>query len=246
MEFVKLAATMRQATGKGPARRMRAEGRVPAVIYGKDMATISIAIDPKEIVQALSGPLRTNTVLTIGLVGDTEGMPEEIHAIVRSHQYHPVMRNLIHVDFVRIDEKKLITVEVPIVTIGRSVGELSGGTLTMIYRSLPVECLPSAIPTHLEIEVSHLEIGSMVTVGELDLPEDVTSIIPAGNPLISVIAPKVEEEPEEVTEGEEGAEGAEGEETAEGEEKKPEDGEKKKYEGGEKKKYEGGEKKGKD
>ncbi len=239
MEFVKLAATMRQATGKGPARRMRAEGKVPAVIYGKDMVTISIAIDPKEIVQALSGLLRTNTVLTIGLQGDTEGMPKEIHAIVRSHQYHPVKRNLVHVDFVRVDEKKPITVEVPVVTIGRSLGELSGGTLTMVYRSIPVRCLPAAIPSHLEIEVSHLEIGSTVTVGELDLPKDVTSMIPPGNPLITVIAPKVEEEPEAVVEGEEGVEGVEGEAAAEGEEKKPEDGEKKK-------KPEGGEKKGKE
>ncbi len=239
MEFVKLAATMRQATGKGPARRMRAEGKVPAVIYGKDMVTISIAIDPKGIVHALSGLLRTNTVLTIGIQGDTEGMPKEIHAIVRSHQYHPVKRNLVHVDFVRVDEKKPITVEVPVVTIGRSLGELSGGTLTMVYRSIPVRCLPAAIPSHLEIEVSHLEIGSTVTVGELDLPKDVTSMIPPGNPLITVIAPKVEEEPEAVVEGEEGVEGVEGEAAAEGEEKKPEDGEKKK-------KPEGGEKKGKE
>ena len=240
MEFVKLAATMRQATGKGPARRMRAQGKVPAVIYGKDMVTVSIAIDPKEIVQALSGPLRTNTVLTLGLQGDTNGMPNEIHAIVRSHQYHPVSRNLLHVDFVRVDEKKPITVEVPVETIGRSAGELSGGTLTMIYRSIPLKCLPSAIPTHLEIEVSHLEIGSMVTIGELDLPDDVICTIPLSSPLITVIAPKVEEEPEVEGEGEgeEGAEGAEGEAAAEGEEKKPEDGEKKKPEGGGKKEKE--------
>jgi len=241
MEFVKLSATMRQATGKGPARRMRADGKVPAVVYGKDMATMSIAIDPKEIVQALSGPLRTNTILTLGLQGDTKGIPNEVHAIVRSHQYHPVSRSLLHVDFVRIDETKLIEVEVPVETIGRAAGELSGGTLTMIYRSIPLKCLPAAIPTHLEIEVSHLEIGSMVTVGELDLPDDVTCTIPLSNPLISVIAPKVEEEPEEEGEGEgegegeEGAEGAEGEKTAEGEEKKPEDGEKKKPERGGKK-----------
>ncbi len=235
MEFVKLAATMRQATGKGPARRMRVDGKVPAVIYGKDMVTMSIAIDPKEIVQALSGPLRTNTVLTLGLKGETGGMPNEIHAIVRSHQYHPVNRNLLHVDFVRVDENQQIVVEVPVETIGRSAGELSGGTLTMVYRSVPLKCLPAAIPTHLEIEVSHLEIGSIVTIGELDLPDDVECMIPLSNPLITVIAPKVEEEPEVEGEGEEGVEGAEGEEAAEGEEKKPEDGEKKKPEGGEKK-----------
>jgi large subunit ribosomal protein L25 len=150
------------------------------------------------------------------------------------------------VDFVRIDEKQPITVEVPVETIGRSAGELSGGTLTMVYRFVPLRCLPAAIPTHLEIEVSHLEIGSIVTIGELDLPEDVECMIPLSNPLITVIAPKVEEEPEEVEEGEEGVEGVEGEAAAEGEEKKPEDGEKKKPEDGEKKKPERGGKKGKE
>jgi len=221
MEFSKLQTQLRTGTGKGPARRIRRQGLVPAVVYGPGIETIKASIEPRALVQALSGPLRTNTVIELTLDKPAKDTPKEIHVLVRDHQYHPVSRQLLHVDFLAIDVNKTIVIDVPIETRGRSVGEQTGGTLTQIYRELPIECLPKDIPVSFEIEVSALDINDSLCVSDLTLPESVTCSLPPDTSIVTVVAPRAEEE--EPEEDEEGLEG-EGEEGAEGEEGEKKEG----------------------
>jgi large subunit ribosomal protein L25 len=218
MEFITLNVSKRKNTGKGAARRMRRTGVVPAVVYGKGFETFSVSVEPAAIVRALAGPMRLNTVLRLNVEGD--GKTQEITALVRDHQYHPVRRTLTHVDFLAIDVTKPIRVNVPLVRTGRSIGEAGGGLLTQVYRMLPIDCLPDRIPSELQVDVTALELGSHITVKELALPEGVTVALQAEQSLFTVTTPKAEKVEEvaaeaavegEVAAGEDGEKKAEGE-----------------------------------
>jgi len=216
MEFEKLTATTRQSTGKGAARRMRRDGRLPGVIYGPAFDTLPISVVPRELTKALSGPLKINTVLSIQIEDAGPKTPKEIFAIVRDHQYHPVLRELLHVDFLAIDIDKPIRIDIPLIARGRSLGEQAGGTLTQHYREIPVECNPADIPAFVEIDVSALELNGHIHARDLTLPEKVQISLAPEISLITVLAPRAETEKEEVAEGAEGAEAAAGEAPAEG------------------------------
>jgi large subunit ribosomal protein L25 len=212
MEFINLQMKLRTGTGKGSARRIRRDGLVPAVIYGPGLETIKTCVAPADLTRALANPLHVNTVLAISLDKTGKDVPKEIHAIVRDHQYHPVSRQLLHVDFLAVDVSKPIQIAIPLEARGRSLGEQAGGTLTQLYREVPVECLPKDIPALLEIDVSELEINDHLRVSDLTLPEGVTSTLTPETSVVTVVAPRAEEEkPEEEEEGVEGEEGAEGE-----------------------------------
>jgi len=221
MEFITLNVSKRKNTGKGAARRMRRTGNVPAVVYGQGVETFSVSVEPRAIVQALAGPMRLNTVLKLVVQG--EGKTQEIVALVRDHQYHPVRRTLQHVDFLAIDVNKPIRVNVPVNHVGRALGEQAGGNLTQVFRALPVDCLPDRIPAEIVIDVTALELGGHITVKDIVLPEGTTAALPGEQSVFTVTMPKAEKVEEVVVEGEaaEGeeaaAEGEEGEKKAEGE-----------------------------
>lgn len=197
MEFIKLDATVRKTTGKGAARRMRNTGHVPAVIYGRKTETTAIAVVPDLLVKALAGALRVNTPLNI-TVKDTETKKTtETLAIVKDHQYDPITRNLLHVDFLAIAEDAPVTVDVPIEKEGRSKGEQLGGVIRMVHRKVPVVCLPKDIPAKLVIDVT--ELGPAVTfhVSEMKLPEGVVVDYPPQEALLTISSVVVEDETDE-------------------------------------------------
>ncbi|MFO8071413.1 MAG: 50S ribosomal protein L25 [Polyangia bacterium] len=215
MKFTKLEARLRRDTGKGPTRRMRREGLVPAVIYGPGTESVSIAVEPLALTHALSGPLRTNTVLNIDVDDAPAKLPDEIHAIVRDYQYHPVSRELLHVDFFLVDVERAIDVEVPLIAVGRSAGEQLGGTLTQPYRRLPVTCLPPDIPASVEYDITEVELNESVQVKDLSIPEGVEVALEPETTVLAVVTPRALEEEKAEEEDEEGAEGEEA--AAEGE-----------------------------
>jgi large subunit ribosomal protein L25 len=217
MEFISLNVNKRKNTGKGAARRMRRTGVVPAIVYGQGIEAFSVSVEPAAIVKALAGPMRLNTVLKLSVLGDAK--PQEIIAVVRDHQYHPVRRSLQHVDFLAIDVTKPIRVQVPLLRTGRSVGEAGGGVLTQVFRSLPVDCLPDRIPADIQVDVTALELGHHINVKEIVLPEGVTIGLPAEQSLFTVTTPKAEKVEETTATAAEGeaAAGADGEKKAEGE-----------------------------
>ena len=163
-----LKVSRRTEQGKGPARRLRAKGFAPAVIYSRHDKPMPISVDPKALRAALSGEARFNTLLTFEIEG--EGSPKLV--MLKDHQRDPVQADrLIHADFleVRMDEK--IRVEIPVVLKGKPVGVVEGGILQQNTRFLEVFCFPNRIPREIEVDVSQLKVAQSIHVSELKMPE---------------------------------------------------------------------------
>jgi len=164
-----LAARIRDGAGKGSARRLRAEGLVPAIVYGRHLeAPIHIAVDPVAVKKAISTPHRLNTLLSLAL----DGQPERL-VLLKDYQQDPVTREMLHADFIDVRENEQVKVNVPLVLVGRPVGVTEGGILSQSRRELEVFALPSAIPEKIEADVSALKIAQSLHINEVKLPEGV-------------------------------------------------------------------------
>jgi large subunit ribosomal protein L25 len=188
MEFQKLPTVKRDRIGKGPARRLRQQGLIPA-------------IDPRLLVKALSGPMRTNTILELTINGASETCP----AMVRDHQFDPVSRELLHVDLLAVNLDKEIEVEIPLVLQGRSQGEQLGGTLSKLFRTLPVKCYPKDIPAAVTADITSLQLNAIMTAGDLVLPENVALLVESKTPVVTIATKRAETQ--EAGEGEAAAGG---------------------------------------
>ena len=224
MEFQKLTAEVRIGRKKGTARRLRRDGRIPAVCYGPEQGKpLALSVDPKALTDALRGPMGRNTVLQLEVAGD--GAPSApLLVMLQDAQFHPVERDLLHADFLTVSRDREVRVEIPLALEGRAVGVQAGGVLSQVFRAVPVRCRLDNIPSRLTLDVSDLELGSMLKVADLELPEGVAVEFDLTQTLVSVAAPsKAAEAAEAAEEGEaapaEGEEGAkaEGKEAAKGE-----------------------------
>lgn len=218
-----LAATVRQGTGKGVARKLRRAGQMPGVIYGVG-DPVAIQFDGHDA-QVLVHHLHGSERLISLQLSDGEGkQAAERHVLLKSVQTTPVGAKLLHIDFHEVDVTKAVRVSVEVQAEGTPVGEKQGGILQQVNFDVAIECLPTIIPDVLTIDVSALDIGDSLHVSDLKMPEGVTVLTPEEETLFVVAAPRVEEEVEEA-EGEEGEEGeaAEGEEAEGGEESEGED-----------------------
>jgi large subunit ribosomal protein L25 len=223
METQRLQAEIRSETGKGAARRLRSSGRLPAVIYGLGEAPASLSVSPVELRRALSTEFGRNVLIELSVAGN-----EQI-AMTKEVQVDPVSRDLLHVDFYRVDPSLPVEVRVPFRTTGRAKGVLAGGEMNVVFRNIPVRAKPDDIPSFLEGDVTELEINDMLRARDLKLPEGVRTLLAPDQTVVAVIAERKKEEVEAVAaaEGEEKPEGegeAEGEGKAEAadEKKKPE------------------------
>src|SRR5271167_4327434 len=135
-----LKAQSRAVGGKSEARRVRRSGFVPAIAYGKDLASTPIAVAPKEVAAILRSELGKNTVIQLELDG------KALLAMIRDFAVHPVQRALEHVDFVEVKLDRPVDVEVPLIPTGKAVGVAKGGVLRVVHRLVPVRCLPDRIP----------------------------------------------------------------------------------------------------
>ena len=205
---VKLQAQSRSDSGKGFARKLRASGRVPAVLYGHGGDPQHLSLDARELNHALHTDAGANVLVDLQLDG------EEFLSMPREVQRDPLRGSLIHVDFLRISRDERITVDIPVTLVGDAPGVREGGIVDHQLWTLKVECLPGNVPEQIEADVSGLAIGDVFYVRELQLPEDVVSQEDPDAIVVQVAAPQVEvvEEPAEAVEGEVPAEGeAEGE-----------------------------------
>ena len=204
-----LVAEVRDATGKGVARKLRAAGRIPAVVYGRGTESRAISIDPKALVQLLQkGGAGMNTLIELSVDGTAKTV------LVKELQRDPVRGRPLHTDFYLVELDQKVEVSVPIRLTGRAPGVELGGILDHPLREIELECLPRAIPESIDVDVSALEVGDSIHVRDLELPEGVSVQSDVNLAVASVVAPVVVEEPvaEEVEEGEEAV--AEGEEAA--------------------------------
>lgn len=225
-----IKAATREETGKGAARSLRRDGKVPGIVYGHGEESVAVAVDAGELMRLTHTVSIENTIVDLSIAGG-DGGPYKV--LVREIQRHPFKQEFLHVDFFRVAMDEKIHVDVPVMLTGVPTGVKDrGGVLEHMLRDLEVYCLPGSIPEKVEIDVSHLDIGDSIHVSEIELP-DVEILTDLERSIVAVLAPTVIEEPEEEEEEELlepeliGREGEEGEEVpapeeAEGGEEKEE------------------------
>ena len=188
----RLEATKRDETGKGANRKLRKKGLIPAVIYSKKLDPINLSISPKYLREAVSGPKKMNTLIELAIAEMTPKL-----ALLKDYQINPISRNYIHADFieVRLDEK--IAIRVPINIIGKAVGLLKNGIVQIIRRSITISCLPSDIPESIDVDVSSLDIGDSIHVGDVGLKEGMEAIDNDAFTIVTCVTTEKEEVEEE-------------------------------------------------
>jgi large subunit ribosomal protein L25 len=186
-----LFVTKRNEVGKGAARKIRREGLIPAVLYGREMEPIPLTVNPIDLKKALSTEARENTLLELHVKGDGEEITKI--ALLRDVQYDNLTSRPIHFDFQEILMKELITVKVPVEIVGKAPGIQEGGILEEILREIEVECLPASIPNVIEIDVSQLGIGDSIHISDLTLPEGVTVLHDPDETIVTILSPVMEE-----------------------------------------------------
>lgn len=184
-----LSARVREGAGKGPARRLRAEGLVPAVVYGRHLeAPVHIAVDPVQVKKAIATPHRLNTLLSLKL----DGQPERL-VLLKDYQQDPLTREMLHADFIDVRENEQVKVNVPLVLVGKPVGVTEGGILSQSRRDLEVYALPGAIPEKIEADVSALKIAQSLHINEVKMPPGVRVKTQVNYTIAVVSVPEKEE-----------------------------------------------------
>jgi large subunit ribosomal protein L25 len=209
MEQIELNVTKRDARGKSGARQLRREGLVPAVIYGKGYEAQPVAVEARALQPLFAQGISSTALLRLHIDGKaTRSSPL---VMIKEVQRSPLTGQLLNVDFHKISLKEKVTAQVPIVLTGESPAVRQGGILEQTLREVQVECLPTEIPDHLEVDISHLEIGHSIHVSDLEVPDHVTLLTGPEEAVAIMAAPKVVEEVAAPAEGVE-AEAAEEEE----------------------------------
>lgn len=187
-----LKAEKREGTGKGVARKLRQAGRVPAVVYGRDLDALHLSVDAKEAEYLFHSISVDNTIVELSVDGE-KGTYE---TLVREIQTHPWKATLVHIDFLRIQKGVAVEVDIPVHLVGTPKGvKLDGGVLEQTIHDLAVRCIPSMIPESVEVDVSGMEVNDVLHISDIQLPEGVEVMIPGDRTICSVAPPRVDEEP---------------------------------------------------
>jgi large subunit ribosomal protein L25 len=205
MATVELKVEVRDKLGTGGARKIRKDGFFPAVLYGEGEDVRTLSVNAGEFYPVIRTAARENVVLNLKIEGQNSG---ECIAIIKEIQYHPVRRDILHVDFQHISMTKEIVIRVPVEIRGEAVGvKTRGGILEVIHREIEVECLPADIPDVIAVDVADLDVGDSLQVRDLRV-EKATIISDPDETVVTIVAPSVIEEakPEAAEEAEEGEE----------------------------------------
>ena len=211
-----LNAEIREGVRKGANRRLRATGRVPAILYGKDHEPTLLSVDAREAERLFQQISVENTIIELKVKGDSS----KIQALVREVQVGAVRPDLVHIDFYKVQAGVKLEVEVPIELVGIPNGvRQDGGVLEQVIHDVPVRCLPDQIPESIQIDVTALMINDSLHISDLKVAEGVEILMDPERTLCVVQPPRAEEEPTAPAEAPVteviGAEKAEGEESAE-------------------------------
>lgn len=183
---LKLVAERREGTGKGVARKLRAAGRVPAIVYGRGMEPVPVSVDAKDLYHVLH---RGGANVLLDLVVD--GKPHL--ALAREVQRDHIHNRFVHVDFLAVSRTEKITVSVPIRVVGESVGVKAGGVLEHHLWEVEAECLPGDVPEAIEVDVSALAVGDSLKVGDLVAPKGVEITSSPQELVLAVVPPQARE-----------------------------------------------------
>ncbi len=188
MERYNLNVEVREATGKGVARKLRSNGLIPGIIYGKNRGPQPLTVNPQDLKHKLSG----NAIFDL----DIEGEGKET-AMVKEVQKNVITGELKHIDFLHISMDEKIIVSVVVNMIGDAPGVKEGGVLQQLLREIEIECLPLDIPEEIEVDISNLDIGSSITVSDVEVDDDIDIITPLEEVIVTLAFPAEEEEEEE-------------------------------------------------
>jgi len=189
MAVIQLNGKRREVIGKGGARKARAAGQIPGVIYGHGETPMAVMVDGREFSTAMRSHKGGNAIVNLKVDGG------EFTALVRDAQVDPLSRAIVHLDFQHISLTETIEVEVPVHPVGIAIGvKDGGGILELITRQLEVRCLPTAIPAAIDVDVTALAIGASLHVSDIQA-EGFTILTDPETTVLTVVAPTVEEAP---------------------------------------------------
>lgn len=188
MELQTINVSTREEVGKGPARRRRVSGSIPAVMYGETKSVVPVMINAKAFIAALHGSQGEHAIMQ----AHVEDKPElSGPVLVKAVQHHPIKEHIIHADLLRIDLAKPIHTLVPLVLVGQCPGIVEGGVADQPLRELQIECLPLDTPAHIDVDVSDLRIGGLLHVSDLKTPDNIKVVTEADRTIITIHPPRV-------------------------------------------------------
>jgi large subunit ribosomal protein L25 len=192
MKSVSLKAYPRTQARRGGVKKLRAAGRVPAVIYGRQAKPQNLEVSAKEFGDLIHRSVSENLLVDLSIENDARA---KRLALVQEIQHYPLDGKVLHVDFHEVAENEKVTVQVPVETVGEAAGvKNSGGVLEHVLFKLKVRSLPKDLPEQIIVDVSHLELGKAIHIGEIKLPEGVEILGDKNIPVIAVAMPRTEEE----------------------------------------------------
>jgi large subunit ribosomal protein L25 len=185
-----LEAQPRESGNKNEARRVRREGKIPAVVYGAGKGSLAVSVDPRQVLRILHSETGHNTIFDLALNG------ERAKAMIVDWQYEPIKGALLHIDLKRIAMDKMLKVNVPILLKGEAEGvKTQGGILEQIQREVEIECLPSDIPSHIDADVTHLVFGTVLRIADLPHNPKLKFLTDPNQPVAHIISVKEEVAP---------------------------------------------------
>tara|TARA_Y100001970_G_C14212291_1_gene847604 strand:- start:1238 stop:1939 length:702 start_codon:yes stop_codon:yes gene_type:complete len=215
--YYKLEIENRKVVGKKATKAIRKVGKIPSVLYYKGEEPMSLSIEKQLFYKAMKSDQR---IYEIDINNESQ------YVMIKEIQYHPVTDEVIHVDFMRVRRSEKMTILVPIILVGKSIGVTEGGILSQSLNQIEISCFPTNVPDQIEVNIEHLEINSSISVADVSIDDEDIEILSAQDiSIASVNAPKEEEEPILSQEEEEGAEDSEDAEGVEGSDEKSGEGE---------------------
>jgi large subunit ribosomal protein L25 len=183
-----LEAHPREAGTKNEARRIRRDGKIPAVVYGAGKDSLAVSVDPRQVLRILHSETGHNTIFDLALSG-----ADHAKAMIVDWQYEPIKGKLLHIDVKRIAMDKALTVNVPIFLVGEAAGvKQEGGIMEQMLREVEIECLPADIPSHIDADVSELTFGKVLRVADLPHGEKLKFLTDPNQPVAHVTSVKEE------------------------------------------------------
>ena len=200
MKQVTLSAIKREKTGKEISKKLRKQGLIPAIVYGPRFQPLPIAVKFNELESILIKHKGETLLFNLEL---SDGEPSKIQAILKDYQTHPITDKIIHIDFLAIHEEETITLDIPLEFLGKPVGISKGGILEILLHELTIECLPSNIPDKIYVDINNLDVGDVLHVKDIKVPEGVKVINDPEETVLTIVAEAgegTEEETEETSE----------------------------------------------
>ncbi len=189
MQQTQMKIEKRVGTGKGVSRRLRAAGRIPGIVYGRNMEPVPVSLDPKDLNAAIAGEGGLNNLITLQGGGELD----KLVVIVAEIQRDTIKRNPEHVDLHMVNMNEKVRINVPVTLLGTAAGVKEGGLLDFAHHSLHIECLPGQIPDHIEVDIADLKIGHAIHVDEIKMPEGIKCVENPKTQIVGVLGKAKEE-----------------------------------------------------